>query len=406
MTRVLYILPGLVPPSENTSRDKHTYLSEIAEGEILLPVWWHSSAEAPPYLQRTFPTYRVGNFRYHLFTAFHFPKFLWRLHVFLLYIRRGWHLHRQQKFDVIVAYGTNRPGLAAVILKWITGARMIVEVSSVPENAFRYDEPNPGIGSAIKRFFADRFLNFVGCRSDCIKLLYPTQLRKYPKLARKKVAVFHDFVPVHSIQSEPTSEKFVLSVGHPWYTKGMDITIRAFKSIAPQFPDYKLKLLGHFPDRTLLEKLAEGCPQIEFLVARPNEEALKIIGACSVYVSASRTESMGRVLLEAMAAKKPIIASAVGGIPHYVEDNNNGRLFEPDNVEDLASKLTILLRNEALRARLGRAGCKRAMSDLDERGYVRSFRQMLQSVGSRLEPQPYVCDGNETGEGRNNASYV
>lgn len=383
MTRLLYILPGLVPPGENVSRDKHTYLSEIAEGEILLPVWWRESTEASPYLQRTFPLYSVGNFRYHLFLGFRAPKVLQRVAIFLWYIRRGWQLHRQRKFDVIVAYGTNRPGLAAVILKWITGAKMIVEIPGMPENAFRYDEPDPGVGSAIKRFFADRLLNFVCRRADCIKLLYPTQLRNYPRLANKKVAVFHDFIPVHTIQTEPTDEKFVLSVGYPWYTKGMDITIRAFKLIASQFPDYKLKLLGHFPDRAPLERLANGCPQIEFLIARPNDEALKIIGACSVYVLGSRTEGLPRVLQEAMAAQKPIVASAVGGVPHYIEHNKHALLCEPQNVEDLAEKLATLLRSSALRDRLARAGYEQVMSEIDERAYVRHFNAMLQSVSNK-----------------------
>ena len=380
MKRLLYILPGPVPPGENTSRDKHGYLSEIAEGEILLPVWWSSSAQAPPYLQSTFPVYPVGNFRYHLFLASPARNFLRRVAVFLFYLRRGWQLHRERKFDVIIAYGTNRPGIAAVILKWITGAKLIVEIPGIPENAFRHDQPNPRIGSAIKHFFADRFLNFVGTNADCIKLLYPTQLRKYPKLAKKKLAVFHDFIPVHTIQSEPTDEQFVLSVGFPWYTKGMDVVIRAFKLIALQFPNYKLKLMGHFPDRAPLEQLADGCPQIEFLVARPNDEALKIIGTCSVYVLASRTEGLPRVLQEAMAAKKPVIASAVGGVPHYVENNKHGLLCEAENVEEFASKLAVLLGDSALRERLACAGHEKVMSEIDERAYVRHFDAMLRSL--------------------------
>lgn len=391
MTRMLYILPGLVPPGENTSRDKHTYLSEIAEGEILLPVWWRNSAEASAYLQPTFPVYRVGNFRYHQFPAFRLPAFLQRLDVFLFYLRRGWQLHRERKFDVIMAYGTNRPGFAAVVLKWITGAKMIVEIPGMPENAFRYDEPHPGAGSTIKRFFADRLLNFVGRRADCIKLLYPSQLRNYPRLARKKVAIFHDFIPVQTIRSAPDTEKYVLSVGYPWFTKGMDITIRAFRLIASQFPEYKLKLLGHFPDRAPLERLADGCPQIQFLIARPNDEALKIIGACSVYVLGSRTEGLPRVLQEAMAAQRPIVASAVGGVPHYLEHNKHALLCEPQNVEDLAEKMATLLRSSALRERLAFAGREKVMAEIDERAYVRHFDAMLQSVSNK-EP---VADRND-----------
>jgi glycosyltransferase involved in cell wall biosynthesis len=107
---------------------------------------------------------------------------------------------------------------------------------------------------------------------------------------------------------------------------------------------------------------------------------LKVIGSCSVYVSASRTEAMGRVLLEAMAARKPIIASAVDGVPYYIVDNDNGLLFESGNVEDLAAKLAILLSSQELQARLAKRAYEKGFSEYDERSYVRSFSNMLQSM--------------------------
>lgn len=380
MTRLLYISPGPVPPGEDTSRDEFTYLSEIAEGDVLLPIWLDSQDCVPPYLRNTFPIYRAGNFRYHLFLANRPPKFLRWLAIFVFYIRHGLQLHKERKFDVIYAWGTNRPGVAAMVLKWLTGAKMIVEVPAAPEHAFRYEGPNPSFLTAIKRFFADRVLNFVGSSADCIKLLYPWQLNKYPKLANKKVAVFHCFVPVRAVRREIPNELFVLSAGYPWYRKGMDVLIRAFRMIGPRFPEYKLKLLGHFPDREFLDALAAESQQIEFLAARPNPETLKIISACSVYVLASRNEGLPRVLQEAMAAGKPIIASAVAGVPYCITDNVNGLLFKSEDIEDLASKLKILLSDSTLRARLADAGYERVMSDFDERAYVRSFQQMLDSV--------------------------
>jgi hypothetical protein len=54
MARLLYVLPGLVPPESDPIRDKFHYLSEICEGEVLLPVWWRSSQEVSAYLKRGF----------------------------------------------------------------------------------------------------------------------------------------------------------------------------------------------------------------------------------------------------------------------------------------------------------------------------------------------------------------
>jgi glycosyltransferase involved in cell wall biosynthesis len=138
--------------------------------------------------------------------------------------------------------------------------------------------------------------------------------------------------------------------------------------------------MGYYPDRHVLEELAEDCPQIEFLAPRTNELALKVISACTIYVLASRTEAMGRVLLEAMAAGRPIIASNVGGVPHYISDDDNGLIFSSGNVEDLAAKMVRLLNDKELRARLGQKGYQRVFSEFDEASYVRAFGRMLQSI--------------------------
>lgn len=386
MTRLLYLLPGLVPPGEDRTRDKFTHLSQIAGGEVLLPVWWRSPSSAPPYLRETFPVHSAGSFRYHMFLAYKFPPFVRRFAFFFFYVRQGLHLNRQKHFDAIIAYGTNTTAIAALVLKWFTGAKVIVEVPGVPENSFRYDAPNPGVMSIVKRFFANRLLVFVGLHVDCMKLLYPKQLKGYRRLRNVNISVFHDFVPVHTIQPSSSDERFILSVGYPFHTKGMDILIRAFKSIADEFPDYRLKLMGHFADRRELDKLISGCSQIDILPPGSYRAALDAISSCSIYTLASRSEAMGRVLLEAMSARKPVVASAVGGVPSYVRDKEDGLLFESENVEDLASKLKMLLTNKSFGLILAEKGHRRVLSHFDETAYVKSFDEMLRRLSDRAAP--------------------
>lgn len=385
MTRLLYILPGLVPPDVDPTRDKFNYLSEICEGEILLPVWWGSTNEVSPYLRQGFPTYRVGRFSYHFFLFLKLPRVIRKSGTFLWYIGRGLKLHRESKIDVIVTYGSNTPAIAGVVLKWLTGAKLVIEIPGVPENAFRYDMPNAGKVATMKRFFADQILLYAGRTADCFKLLYPSQLQKYPGLTTKTALIFHDFVPVRSMKLAQRDGNFILSVGSPWYTKGLDILIRSFKLIATQFPDYKLKLLGYVADPKDLEELTQGCPQIEIMGFRPNTLTMKEISACTIYVLASRTEAMGRVLLEAMAAARPIIASNVGGVPHYIRDSDNGLLFTSGSVEELAEKMVRLLNDKQCRARLGGRGYERVFSDFDETAYVHAFKIMLQTI--QIEPR-------------------
>lgn len=381
MSRLLYLLPGLVPPSEDPALDGFTYLSQVAEGDILLPIWCGRADKLGPYWQASFPEFRRGAFCYHMHLGYKWPKLCRPWAKFLFYVRTGLCLHRRKRFDAVITYGTNSAGVAAVLLKWLTGARLVVELPGVPENIYRYDRPRPGFRSSLRRFVANRLLHFTGRRADCFSLLYPGQLQHYPALRTKKSVVLHAFVPTKSPVLPAAGESYVLSVGYPWYTKGMDILMRAYREIAPEFPDWKLKLVGFLPDPGALEALRGDCRQIEILGARHYAETLRIIAGCSVFVLASRTEAMGRVLLEAMAAGRPLLASAVGGIPHYVTDGGNGLLFPSGDVDALANRLRVLMSDEGLRERLGRNGRARVAAELDERAYVRGFAAMLHSLG-------------------------
>jgi glycosyltransferase involved in cell wall biosynthesis len=250
----------------------------------------------------------------------------------------------------------------------------------VPENAFRYDDANPSSLTVVKRWFAGLLLLLVGSNADCFKLLYPWQLQKFSRLQKKRVAVFHDFVPVHAIEPGQSNESFILSIGQPSYTKGMDVLIRGFDLIKSLYPDYKLKLMGWYSDLEFLKTLAGDSPQIEFLVPREHELAMKVMGSCTMFVLSSRTESMGRVLLEAMAAHKPIIASGVGGVPHYIKHNENGLVFQSENIEELSQRLVDLIGDEGLRARLAKSGYAKVFSELDEWSYADAFERMLRSL--------------------------
>jgi glycosyltransferase involved in cell wall biosynthesis len=378
MIRILYIFRGLAPPPVDKRHDRFTFLSDVAEGEVLLPVWFSSSEALPGFLKESYPNYMAGNFRYNLFFEDAFPKWLKMLARFSFFLRRGLEPNREKKIDVIVTYGTNSTGIAGVLLKWMTGAKLIVEIPGVPENSFRFDEPRRTLHARARHLIADLLLNLISFSVDHLRLLYPTQLAQYPRSAKKKSSVFHEFVPISSITESPAEQKTVLLVGHPWYTKGVDILIRAFKLVAPRHPDWKLRVLGFFPDRRFLDSLVAASPQIEFVA--PRVGVFDEIAKCSIYVLASRTEAMGRVLLEAMAARKPIIASAVGGVPHYVSDNRTGLLFESENVEQLAEKLTLLMEDTEMRERLGTQALASVKAQFDETSYAQSFRQMLMNL--------------------------
>jgi len=113
------------------------------------------------------------------------------------------------------------------------------------------------------------------------------------------------------------------------------------------------------------------------------DEMQEILQGCILLALPSRSEAMGRVLIEAMACGKAIVGSRVGGIPNVVQDGMTGLLVEPGNVEDLARKLRLLLEDKDLRGRMGKAGYERARTVLSGQNYARSFCAMLAGLDNR-----------------------
>jgi glycosyltransferase involved in cell wall biosynthesis len=384
--RILFIFRGVVPPPKCEESNRFFFLPESLEGEVLLPVWWSTAQEAWGELgPGSYPNHVVKNFRYHFLLAGRsgFVGVRHALASFCFFLRSGMRLHRERKFDCIFASGHTMTALAGVILKLLTGARLIVELIGTPRDAYRFDAPSRSIASRIKKLYSDVFLHFALLLADRVKLLYPGQLRGYPLLQRVPSSVFHDFVTLSQVKPADASEDFVLFVGHPWYLKGVDVLIQAFQALAHDFPHIKLKLLGYFPDRRKLHELAGGCEQIEFLDPRPNPEVLRIMERSMILVLPSRTEGLPRVLLEAMAAGKPVVASDVAGIPHCVRDGYNGFLFRVGDANDLAEKLRRLLSDRALRERLGRNGLDLARLNYTERAWAEGFEKMMAMLAGR-----------------------
>ena len=84
-----------------------------------------------------------------------------------------------------------------------------------------------------------------------------------------------------------------------------------------------------------------------------NEEIFRFYNASDIFLFPTlRVEAFGRVLIEAMSCKKPIIASRIGGIPSIIDDGENGLLFTPGNIEELIDKILFLLQNETFANKL------------------------------------------------------
>jgi len=126
-----------------------------------------------------------------------------------------------------------------------------------------------------------------------------------------------------------------LSQGHPespilLYVGrlGAEKEIERIKPVLEAIPNARLALVGDGPNRSALEKHFAGTPT-HFVGYLTGKELGSAFASADAFVFPSRTETLGLVLLEAMAAGCPVVAARSGGIPDIVTDGVNGYLFDP-----------------------------------------------------------------------------
>jgi phosphatidylinositol alpha-mannosyltransferase len=160
------------------------------------------------------------------------------------------------------------------------------------------------------------------------------------------------------------SKRNILFVGRQEKRKGLPYLLEAYARLKRERPDIRLIVVG--PDggiRPACERYVRR-HQLEDVVFTgfvPYEDLPRYYKAADVYCAPSTGhESFGIVLLEAMAAGTPIIASDIGGFADVLEDGVEGLLVPPRDAQALASAMDRLLSDAALREQMGRAGTVRA----------------------------------------------
>ena len=279
-------------------------------------------------------------------------------------IKKAFYLRSKKVgFDLVVSYDPLKTGMTALILAKFFKAKFISEVNGVYTSPEEWlDEPKT-LSTAIKKKFYPKLMKFILTKTDGIKLLFDEQI-VYIKdeLKNKIVHSFPNFVDVDSFRNT-ADEKIVLLVGFPFKRKGIDVMIKAFKKITEKHPEWQLKILGYFPDKSEINAEINNHPQITHCDPVEYNEMPQEIGSCGILVLPSRSEAMGRVLVEAMAAGKARIGSNVDGIPTVINDGVDGLLVKPGDIDDLASKLDLLITNNDFRKQLALNAEKRAETD-------------------------------------------
>lgn len=167
--------------------------------------------------------------------------------------------------------------------------------------------------------------------------------------------------------------RIILFVGHFGIRKSLGILIEAASSVVKEFPDVAFLLVGGTPKwlgsdsywAILQEEiLSRGLSKNVFLMDRvPHVELPYYYSMSEMVVLPSYGEGFGKVLLEAMACGKPVVATQNGGPREIVRDGVDGFLAPYGCPDDLAEAVTRLLSDQRLAIRMGSAGLRKVAED-------------------------------------------
>jgi glycosyltransferase involved in cell wall biosynthesis len=206
------------------------------------------------------------------------------------------------------------------------------------------------------------------------------------------VSVVHSGVDPDE-QPEPAGASVLAALG---VGAGRPLVVMAAALVAPKAPatfvravaaavrhggELQALLVGDGPLKGALESLREELGLsgvLHFAGYRPDAD--RLIAAADVVALSSVQEGLGTVLLDAMRCAKPVIATGVGGIVEVVVPGETGLLVPPGDAEVMGAAIAMLLKDAALRSRLGAAGRERVRKfsvDAMVEGTIAVYRQAL-----------------------------
>jgi glycosyltransferase involved in cell wall biosynthesis len=287
-----------------------------------------------------------------------------------------------KKIDVIVTQSPLTEGFLGTILKKIFRKELIVEIhgdwiegpffSRKRKLDFLYKKITPSLARfSFKN--ADKIRGVANYLIDNAKKIAPDKRYfNFPTFTDLSI-----FLEEKNIQIKP----FILFVGYLQKVKGVEYLIKAFFKISDDFPNFDLVIIGNGTEEKNLQEfsLKLGISNKVIFKGRLSlEDTKNIMKDCYCFILPSLSEGLPRVILEAMALGKPILASNVGGIPELVKNRETGFLFEPKNTEEMSLRIKDILKDSELAKKIGENNRKLIFNKFPNENYFDSYIKMIE----------------------------
>jgi glycosyltransferase involved in cell wall biosynthesis len=216
--------------------------------------------------------------------------------------------------------------------------------------------------------------------------------KRCPDAAQKIHRVYNGLdlahLPAPTVADRPPAPITILSVGRLVSFKGFEFLLEACAELERRNFDFRCQIVGDGPLREKLEnaiadlrlgRRVELCGSLSQADVYSRLRNADIFALASVIDAEGASDVFPTVIMEAMACAKPVVSTRLAGIPESVIDGATGLLVPPRDWQALADALDKLIRDPALRLRLGTAGRARLTTEFNVEKTVEPLHQLLQT---------------------------
>jgi len=262
-------------------------------------------------------------------------------------------------------------------------AMLMSEMTSIP---FSFTLHGPDIFFAPEHWRLDKKIekaSFVACishfcRSQGMSFSAPEHW--------DKLHIVHCGVdPERYGDTEKPEAKKLLFVGRLAAVKGLPVLLEALVDL----PDTTLTVVGDGPDRAALQAQAQDlglADRVDFVGYKSQDEVAGYLKSHAVFVLPSFAEGVPVVLMEAMAAERPVVTTRIAGVPELVEEGISGLLVPPGDVKALRDALKRLSDDPKLAAKMGKAGRKKVVQDYTAKREAAWLSALFEGYGDGAPP--------------------
>ena len=185
----------------------------------------------------------------------------------------------------------------------------------------------------------------------------------------------------------PDGVPVIGTIGRLTAQKGQTYLLDAVRLLKPDFPTLRVVIIGDGELRHELEaqtKTLDIAENVIFTGLQTYHDTIRLLSGMDIFVFPSLWEGFGLVLLEAMALKKPIVASNVSAIPESVLHQHTGLLVPPQHATELAYAIRLLLTSPDNVAEMGEYGYQRLHTEFSVGAMIRATEQLY--IEQRTRP--------------------